>query len=272
MTYTVTVVSTENENAGWEIVNEYGAPMTWQEWIDQPGAQSYKSDCGLGDHTEWMYTTLTSGTAEGWGDYEGSSLSFMHQPASGYFGFQIGEGANNKNGNYGFSAWMYFTGTFDGNAVSGSGDIFGDLDCCLPYDLERSYVLTDCAGNTTDFAYTVHLTGEDCAEGNQGTLSDEQDDSQILPAKDLVVIESLQPNPTNEMTTLILSTEEASVTVDVKVTTMSGAEVMDIYGGQVVAGWMTPIQIPVSNLESGMYQVRVTAKQFVTTKKLLVVH
>ncbi|MGB1481613.1 MAG: T9SS type A sorting domain-containing protein, partial [Flavobacteriales bacterium] len=268
-TYTVTVVSTENSNAGWTVTNHYGAPMSWEDWIAQPGAQSYKSDCGLGDHTEWMYTTLTSGSAEGWGDYEGSSLSFMHQPASGYFGFQIGEGANNKNGNYGFSAWMYYNGTFDGSAVSGSGDIFGDLDCCLPYDLERSYVVSDCAGNETHFAYTVHMTGEGCDEGDEGTISDQEDTSLTSP-KDLVKIESLQPNPTSDMSILVLSTEEASVTVEVKVTTMSGAEVLDLYNGVVVDGWFTTIDIPASSLESGMYQVQVRAKQFVTTKKLLV--
>ena len=268
-TYTMTVVSTENPNAGWTITNHYGAPMTWTEWLAQPGLQSYKSDCGLGDHTEWMYTTLTSGVAEGWGDYEGDELMFSHQPASGYFGFQIGEGANNKNGNYGFSAWMYFTGTFDGETISGSGDIFGDLDCCLPYDLERSYVVSDCAGNETHFGYTVHLTGESCDAGNQGTISD-QEDADLTPAKDFVKIVSLQPNPTSNASTLVLSTEEPSVTVEVLVTTMSGAEVLEIYNGQVVAGWQTTLEIPASSLESGMYQVRVRAKQFVTTKKLLV--
>jgi hypothetical protein len=268
-TYTVTVVSTENSNAGWTITNHYGAPMSWEDWIAQPGAQSYKSDCGLGDHTEWMYTTLTSGSAEGWGDYAGSSLTFTHQPASGYFGFQIGEGANNKNANYGFSAWMYYAGNFGEMPVSGSGDIFGDLDCCLPYDIERSYVASDCAGNETHFAYTVHLTGEDCDAGDEGTISD-QEDSGLVSIKDLIKIESLQPNPTSDMSVLVLSTDEPSVNVQVTVTTMSGAEVMDLYSGQVVNGWFTSIDIPASNLESGMYQVRVQAKQFVTTKKLLV--
>ena len=54
------------------------------------------------------------------------------------------------------------------------------------------------------------------------------------------------------------------------VASMSGAEVLDVYNGPVVAGWLTSVDIPTSNLESGMYQVRVTVKQFVTTKKLLV--
>ena len=268
-TYTMTVVSSDNPNAGWEITNHYGAPMTWEEWIAQPGNQSYKSDCGLGDHTEWMYTMLTSGSAEGWGDYAGSSLMFSHQPASGYFGFQIGEGANNKNGNYGFSAWMYYSGTFNGETVIGSGDVFGDLDCCLPYDLERSYVISDCAGNETHFNYTVHLTGEDCSEGNDGTIGDQQDDVVTTP-KELVKIESLQPNPATDMANLILTTQEASVNVDVTVMTMAGAEVMELFSGTVINGWPTTIEIPVVSLESGMYQVHVNAKNFVTTKKLLV--
>jgi hypothetical protein len=268
-TYTMTVVASDNANAGWTITNHYGAPMTWQEWIDQPGNQSYKSDCGIGDHTTWMYTTLTSGSAEGWGDYAGSSLSFSHQPASGYFGFQIGEGANNKNGNYGFSAWMYYNGTFDGMAVAGSGDVFGDLDCCLPYELEREYVMTDCAGNTTTFSYTVSMTGEGCSDEGDAGISDEED-SDLTVAKDLIKIEALQPNPTSDDAVLMLSTEEASINAQVVVLTMSGAEVLDVYNGPITAGWNMTIDIPASSLESGMYQVQVRAKQFVTSKKLLV--
>ena len=269
-TYTVTVVSADDANAGWDIELSYGQFMTWQEWIDQPGAQSYKSDCGLGDHTTWMYTTLESGSADGWGNYAGSSLTFSHQPASGYFGFQLGEGANNKNGNYGFSQWMYYTGTFMGDAVSGSGDIFGDLDCCLPYDLERSYVASDCAGNETMFDYTVRMTGEDCEEGNDGDISDEQEDAVLTSGKNPIKVLSLQPNPTADMSTLVLSTDEDMIKVRVTVTTMSGAEVMTVFNGNLVNSWPTNVEIPVNNLESGMYQVRVQFKQYVTTKKLLV--
>ena len=33
--------------------------MSWDEgW--QPGMHSYKSDCGLGDHTTWEYAMMTS--------------------------------------------------------------------------------------------------------------------------------------------------------------------------------------------------------------------
>ena len=50
----------------------------------------------------------------------------------------------------------------------GSGDLFGDLDCCLPYDISRDYTVSDCAGNTTTFGYTVSVTGEPCEDGDGG--------------------------------------------------------------------------------------------------------
>ena len=268
-TYTLTVVSTEDENAGWELELHYGDFYTWQEWLDRPGAQSYKSDCGLGDHTTWMYTLLESGTATGWGTYMGSNLTFTHQPASGYFGLQLGEGANNKNGNYGFSQWMYYSGTFDGMTVNGSGDIFGDLDCCLPYDLERTYAISDCANNTTNFAYTVSLTGEACEEQGGITISDPED-AQLVSEKGHVKIASLQPNPTSDMSTLMLVSSDGTIQVELMVTTMSGTEVLNLGMVSVVEGWPFVMDIPVASLESGMYQVRVVGKDFLETKKLLV--
>ena len=120
-------------------------------------------------------------------------MTFTHQPASGYFGFQLGEGANNKNGNYGFSQWMYYTGMFGGMTVSGSGDIFGDLDCCLPYDLGAQLCIVSIAlATTTTFDYTVRLTGEDCDQGNEGDISDPED-AQLVSVKDLSKSRAFSP-------------------------------------------------------------------------------
>ena len=160
---------------------------------------------------------------------------------------------------------------FNGEPVSGSGDIFGDLDCCLPYDLERSYQISDCVGNETNFSYTVHLTGEGCEEGNAGGLSDQENETPAT-VKNRIKVESLLPNPTSDVATLVLSTEESLVNVQIDVIAMGGAEVMSVYNGPVVGGWMTSVDILAGNLESGMYQVRIKSKQFVTTKKLLVTH
>lgn len=88
-----------------QIDAQFAALMTWDEWLETPGNESYKSDCGLGDHESWMYTVLTGGTITGAGTLEGTSLNMMHQPMNEYLGFQFGEGANNINDNFGFSGW-----------------------------------------------------------------------------------------------------------------------------------------------------------------------
>ena len=33
--------------------------MTWEEWLATPGEETYKSDCGLGNHEDWFYTVMT---------------------------------------------------------------------------------------------------------------------------------------------------------------------------------------------------------------------
>ena len=54
------------------------------------------------------------------------------------------------------------------------------------------------------------------------------------------------------------------------VVTTSGTEVMQVYNGLLGDGWMLNLDIPVANLAPGVYQVRIQAKNFVTSKKLLV--
>ena len=33
--------------------------------------------------------------------------------------------------------------------------VFGDLDCCLAFSVERNYEFRDCLGNITSFSYTI---------------------------------------------------------------------------------------------------------------------
>ena len=272
MTYSMEVVAMNNPNAGWTMTLRYSAPMSWEEWIDQPGAHSYKSDCGLGDHTTWEYAMMEEGTALGWGEYEGSELTLMHQPVNGYFGFQIGEGANNKNENYGFSGWFYLNGTFQGAPVMASGDVFGELDCCQPWTLERLYEVSDCAGNLTTFGYEVHMTGLACVPDEEDGIEGASEDASLVTPKDLIQINDLMPNPASDMVQFTLLAEEVGPSVQVVLTTMSGTEVMEIYQGDLVAGWPTPVMFDASGLDVGMYQLRLTAKNFLTTRKLMVVH
>jgi hypothetical protein len=215
---------------------------------------------------------MIDGSASGTGDYAGSELALTHQPSSGYFGFQIGEGANNKNGNYGFSGWVYYSGTFQGEAAMGSGDVFGDLDCCLEYDITRNYTVSDCAGNETSFGYTVSVTGEACDDSDGGVVGNNGDDdsnSGLVTLKDLIVIESLMPNPTSDNSTLVFETGD-DISVNISLMTMSGALVQDLFQGNVFANTPVTLQISTGYLDAGMYQVRVNSRDFIVTKKLLV--
>ena len=271
MTYTMEVASADNPNGGYTIVSEFSAPMSWDEWMAQPGMHSYKSDCGLGDHTTWEYAMMTSGEATGWGDFEGDSFTMMHQPANGYFGFQIGEGANNKNANYGFSGWFYLSGMVDGQAINSSGDLFGELDCCQPWTLERAYTVTDCAGNVSTFTYEVHATGVGCEAEDEGGISEGEDMSLVSP-KDLIQVLNLQPNPSNAVVNLQLLAEDVGTEVTVMLMGVTGEEVMFIYEGMVWAGIPENVMFDVSDVDGGLYHIQVTAKNFATSKKLLVVH
>ena len=271
MTYTMEVASADNPNGGYTIVSEFSAPMSWDEWMAQPGMHSYKSDCGLGDHTTWEYAMMTSGQATGWGDFEGDSFTMMHQPANGYFGFQIGEGANNKNANYGFSGWFYLSGMVDGQAINSSGDLFGELDCCQPWTLERAYTVTDCAGNVSTFTYEVHATGVGCEAEDEGGISEGEDMSLVSP-KDLIQVLNLQPNPSNAVVNLQLLAEDVGTEVTVMLMGVTGEEVMFIYEGMVWAGIPENVMFDVSDVDGGLYHIQVTAKNFATSKKLLVVH
>jgi len=271
MTYTMELVSADNPDAGWTVVTEYTAPMSWADWTGQPGVHSYKSDCGLGDHTTWQYAMMTSGQATGWGDFEDDSFVMMQQPANGYFGFQIGEGANNKNANYGFSGWFYLTGTVGGQTINSSGDLFGELDCCQPWTLERAYTVTDCAGNATTFTYEIHATGVDCEAEDEGGISEGEDTSLVMP-KELIQLLDIQPNPSNGMVQFQILSEEVGADVDVRLVSMAGEDVMAIYEGLIWEDIAQTVLFDVSNVDAGMYQIRLTSKNFMTTKKLLVVH
>ncbi len=271
----VTVAMTVSNDLGsFEVNAEFSNLMNWEEWCATPGLESYKSDCGLGDHLLWDYAILEEGTitaTEGY--FAGTSLSMMHQPANHYFGFQFGEGANNKNANYGFSGWFYYSGELvqDGEAaeVFGSGDLFGDLDFLSDWSTTLTYCATDCAGNDIEFSYTLASTQLVQDIQTDGGMGGEQDVEPVL-AKDMIEITTLHPNPASTQANLTVTVKE-DLTAKVQVFTMDGSLVEHVFDGPMFEGWPTTLELNVFNLESGMYQVRVSSKDFVTTKKLLVI-
>jgi hypothetical protein len=282
---TMDVVSMDNPNAGWTFEIDLNEGLNWQDWIDQPGPQSYKSDCGLGDYTEWMYYILQgTSTATGWGEYEGSELALSHQPSNGFFGFQVGEGANNKNANHGYSGWFYYIGTFEGADVMGTGDVFADIDCSLPWGIEREYTVTDCSGNTTTFAYTVDVNGLTCEpieptlDGNNDNDDNWSDDpigddgigvDDGSNEKPSIKVLGLTPNPASDIALLTFMTE-SDAQVGVHLYSASGMLVATLWEGQVFANVPMNIEVPANMLETGLYQIQILSASGTVTTKLLV--
>ena len=273
---TATISMTVSNGAGeLEVEATFGTLMNWEEWCATPGLESYKSDCGLGDHMTWDYAILLDGTitgVEGTG-FEGTELTMSHQPANQYFGFQFGVGANNKNAKYGFSGWFYYGGTLviDGEESSamGSGDLFGDLDFLHDWKTTFHFCAEDECGNDVTFNYSLESTGALQSPLLDGGVEGEQD-AEPTVAKDLIEITTLFPNPASSHATLTVTAKE-DLSANVRIFTMDGALVEQVFDGQLYEGWPTTLELDVNNLESGMYQVRVSSKDFVTTKKLLVI-
>ena len=108
----------------------------WNDWSTaSPLGRSYKNDldlaCADNNHTFWSYYELVDGFSSltGEGDLAGDQLYLSHLPTNYYYGFQVGEGANNKNCNNGISGWFSFDGFMNNTFVHANGDINCDADC-----------------------------------------------------------------------------------------------------------------------------------------------
>ncbi|HEY8404548.1 MAG TPA: hypothetical protein VIK71_08050, partial [Flavobacteriales bacterium] len=134
----------------------------WAAWSAL--GRGYRDDLGLvnaAQHMDWSYYELVDGfsTLTGAGSLAGDILYLSHAPASKYFGFQVGERANNRNMNNGLSGSFSYTGTLGGNEICcQNGDInvdisgceeTGESDCVHSTSFTRFYRAIDNCGNAT---------------------------------------------------------------------------------------------------------------------------
>ncbi|MFK7757188.1 MAG: T9SS type A sorting domain-containing protein [Flavobacteriales bacterium] len=146
------VVNDTNPNEIFDLDFWFANAADWNTWSGL--GRWYKDDLGYGagNFQDWTYYELVGGisTATGSGDLDGDVLYFTHNPANYFFGFQLGEGANNKNDAFGFSGWFNYTGTLNGESVTGHGDINADTECA-------PLVVENCV-NDTQFTYLYSAT------------------------------------------------------------------------------------------------------------------
>jgi hypothetical protein len=179
-------------DGGFDFNVTYGAGLNWADWSGLETPNGFKADCGgeAANHPSWMYYILQSSTAAeltGWGRFAGSSIHLTHAPSNEYFGFQVGDGANNYNGDNGAGGWFLYGGAGDtfvengvtlnlGSGVSsipqqGIGDFAFRVEDCPGYSIIRTWTAVDCEGNESSCTQTITFASLDNnVAGNPDTL------------------------------------------------------------------------------------------------------
>jgi hypothetical protein len=269
----------QNPANGFYVTVTFTNPLTWAEWSSQAFPTGFKADCGGVDanHPDWIYYLLEAGEGAelvGYGAYAGSAINLVHAPANNYFGFQLGNGANNYNAaENGFGGWFTYNGVFlvngepimSGNAA-GAGDFAFELDCCPDYSVVRTWTAMDCTGNYVTHTQTISWAGSSATENNGGDDSEEA--AQEAPAN--LDIIALFPNPSiNSSDVQITSKINSNVMLDV--VDVTGRTVAKLFDGRVEAGQVYKFTLNTSALNNGLYQVRLISNNEVSTKQLQVV-
>ena len=159
--------------------------------------------------------------------------------------------------------------------VLSSGDLFGELDCCLPFTVSRTYLVEDCAGNATTFTYHVVSDGELCPEelseleGQGHTPIVVAGNGNLLGNKTPISISNLAPNPTADNAEVRFTVNEP-MRVRADLTDMSGNLIDQLFEGVVQPGITYTVDLEVESMASGMYQVRLASNSYLVVRKLLV--
>jgi hypothetical protein len=146
-----------------------------------------------------------------------------------------------------------------------------DLDCCLAWQVDYAYTIIDDCGNSTGFSYSNVGNGA-FGGGDNSTVGGHTpvDISTGLGGfKEPIRITGLQPNPTNDYSTLgFVVTSDMRLRIDLY--TMTGGFISELYDGNASADAQYVLDVDAGDLSSGMYQIRLSSNSYVLVKKLLV--
>ncbi|MFM1931955.1 MAG: hypothetical protein RL226_1258, partial [Bacteroidota bacterium] len=169
------VYHVNNANFSWMMDITLGEERTWDAWSEM--GRDYKDDLGIAtqEYQNWLFYILNaeSSVLVGQGAFEGNVLSLAHAPADFTYGFQLGMHASNHGPGYGLGGWFFYAGLFNGENVEGHGDVFTSHNCCTARDIIRTWVATDCAGNSTSWTQTIHVTNQPNVNPNLLIFPDE---------------------------------------------------------------------------------------------------
>jgi hypothetical protein len=264
------LVNTSNPSYGGFTVNvKFANGLAWSAWSNQAFPTSFKADCGgVGaNHTSWIYYLLQNNPGAelvGYGAYQGSALDLSHAPANKYFGFQLGNGANNLTPGEGMGGWFNYTGTMMFTAPGGNttttlltpntvsaGDFAFNLDCCPKTVTHRCWTAIDCSQNSTTVCQVIRYAGAGDAVENL-----HEDPSQIVSdINSAKVVVEVSPNPAVDMTQFSFQAVESGKATIV-IYNMAGAVVARVPEMKVEAGMTYRIPYAVNNLAAGLYTIQ----------------
>ena len=198
----------------------------------------------------------------------------VHAPSNNYFGFQLGDGANNyNNAENGFGGWFSYSGVFRANqnldlsSVTGAGDFAFELDCCPDYTIVRQWTAMDCSGNSVscsqNISFNANVDSNDDNEG-QSTIDTEAISNERLSSTIVVA-----PNPANNNTMFTFKAAYAAKT-SLEVLDMTGKKVADVFMGTVEAGASYNVNFNVSDLATGVYTYRLINGTDVKIDRLII--
>ena len=291
ITLTGLLKNVQNMNDKWEISFRLEGGHSWTEWSGL--GRGYKDEKNLaGDkYEDWTYYTLNSNSKlKGKGSNHGKVVSVYHMPTNYFYGFQLGEAANNKNSNYGLSGWFYYK-NYCGQWEK--ADINIDLeDCnsnppgepndCIIDTVEWNGNITVCyngvelcvsqqeaesliASGATLGSCSVTTTSNSLTNGEAST----QELESTTDNDELKIHVSAYPNPTRDFTNITFEVKEAGP-VKVGVYTSQGVRVGDLFEDVAEANKTYNIEFDGSSLLDGIYLIRVNTADVVKTKKLMI--
>ena len=269
-------MSLDNPNAGFDLSVVFSDGLDWNGWNDRGIPSGFNGECAdLMQAQTWMYYILSEGTLTGWGEYTGSSFTLSHQPESTFYGAQLGEGANQHNAQYGFGTTLTYSGDFveNGAVVAADihccGDLHGEVECCLPFTITRTYTASDCAGNTSVFSYQISSSGQPCPDAEGGTA--ERTDALPQGRSATIELSGMAPNPAGGDVSLRFAVQE-NMEVEAAILNLAGQVVQPLGSYAAEANVEHMIDFHVGALPSGLYQLRLTSSQHKAVRSLMVVH
>ncbi len=159
-----TIVNPQDNNDQWEVVLNLIDRKDWNAWSAM--GRSWKGNANtVGDsYKDWSYYIMDTNpsnpsTLTGLGSNAGKSTAITHMPSNYNFGFQVGQAANDKNGNYGMSGWFFYT-NYNGDLVQ--GDFNMDITTCTTFVDE---------GACGDAELTIDQVDFDCSDLGQNTVT-----------------------------------------------------------------------------------------------------